>query len=253
MTDEAQKRNPVTKLLAILNAAKSSGQLTARAAWGEVFNIDKVHSDAGLFEVLEHLIALRGLFDETITLLRQIPIVNEELHLHPVVRLRKVVNLNGLHEGWVKYTPILQTYDMFSLEHCENLLSNFTEAQENEVPDEELQSILNDLNNLYESVIASSLSQTLKQSILDLIQEIRQAIHLYRVKGAEAFREAITKSMGIILANRDAFEENKDSSDVQSVWNMLVRIDKWYTFAVKMKPMLEAAANIFPALAAHIK
>ena len=253
MTDKKQERNPATKLLTILNATRATNQTRTRLVWGEVFNIDEPSSEEGLFKILAHLVALRGVFNETVMSLRQIATVDEELFIKPVIRLMRIVDLNGLHNPWSQYSAFLSGGDLFSLKYCENLISNHAEGQENEVPDEELQDILNDLNSLYESVIASSLPQTLKQSILDLIQEIRQAIHLYRVKGAEAFREAMTKSMGIIVANKDAFEENKDSSDVKSIMNMLVRIDKWYTFAVKMKPMLEAAANIIPALAAHIK
>ncbi|MBD0370295.1 MAG: hypothetical protein ICV60_05630 [Pyrinomonadaceae bacterium] len=252
---EVIKRNPATKLFEVIDEARSYDMgVFTKDVWSGVFDMpDELDQDDVLFKVLESLVALRKLFNETINSLHQIPDINEELFIEPIRRLARIVDLHGLHKEWGDYKKYILPQDMHSLKYCEFLLSRHTEYQENIVPDEELKAILKGLNELYESVIASSLPSELKQSILTLIQDIRQAIHLYRINGAEALREALTKSMGVIIANKDSFEENKDASEVQSLMNMLVRIDKLYTFAIKMKPVLEAAANIIPALAAHIK
>lgn len=256
MTDDAQKRNPASRLIDILGRArnvKPETGVTPRAAWCSVFDISNVDSDEALFSVLECLVALRRLFNETVDLLKQAHNIDEELFVTPVERLARVVDLNKLHADWEDYWRYIHPTDIHSLHYCEHFLAGHPEQQENEIPDAELQEILSEINNLYESIMALSLPIELKKTLLDLIQEIRKAIHLYRVNGAEAFRDALTRSMGIIVANKETLEENKEVGEVQSLMNMLVRIDKMYTFAMKVKPLLEAAANIVPALAAHIK
>ena len=75
----------------------------------------------------------------------------------------------------------------------------------------------------------------------------------YRVRGAAALKDALTESIGVLAANKQAIEDNKDSDEIQALGRMLVRIDKAYSFAMKMTPLLGAAANLFPAIANHIK
>ncbi|HEY0077022.1 MAG TPA: hypothetical protein VGB73_00130 [Pyrinomonadaceae bacterium] len=249
MNDAELKRNPATRLYEILDSARrqNPGEQT-RGIWCKVFDIPDPKSESSLFAVLEHLIALRKLFAEVEAALRHIPNVNENLFIKPITRLAEIVDINGLHNTWAGYSTKIRGEDIIALKYAEDLLSQYPALQENEIPISEIQEILDELDILYESIATSELPQGLRESLLDLIQEMRNGIHEYRVRGASALHDILEKSIGVLAVNKEAIEENNTSEDVQALGRMLVRIDKLYSFALKMKPMLEATANILPRL-----
>lgn len=247
MSKERTNRNPASRLHELLNIARQqAGTESTRKAWCVVFDIDNPNHEQSLFRVLEYLVALRKLFREVENLLRQIPTVNESLFIEPIVRMSKVVNLNGLHLHWSNYLQLISTEDMHSLIYCEDLLSRHPELEENEIPPNDIQEILNELNSLYESITASALPENLKTVLLNLIRDMWNSIHEYRVRGASALHDALEKSVGVLAINREIVEENSTSEEVQTLGRMLIKIDKLYTFAKKAKPLLEAAGNILP-------
>lgn len=255
MTKRNVKRNPATRLREILAVALNvpEGTKPAREIWCQVFEIQNPGSEDALLEVQSRLLALRVLFADTESALRQIPGINEALFIDHLPRLARVININALHHKWGNYLGFLSNTDMFALQYSEDLLGRNSENQENEIPSDEIQEIVGELSKLYEAILASSLPSDLRDALLDLIHEMLRGVHEYRVRGAIALKESLTKSIGILAANKQAIDENKDSTDIQALARMLVRIDKAYAFAVRMQPLLQSAAHIFPALAAHIK
>jgi hypothetical protein len=252
MSQTNQKNNPASRLLVILNAARRvNGASSCRRAWGEVFGISEIDTEDGLIIVISRLVALRKLFNETESVLRSIPNLNEELFISPIPRLAKVVSWNSLTDTFSTYQNHLNVADMTALKFAENQLSLYEEFTENSIPADELQSIINDINGLYESIINSGLPAELKESLLDLLQEIRRGIHEYRIRGYVALREALTKSVGVIAANRESIEENSNEPEIISLRSVLEKLDGMATFATnkKRKPLLEAAAGIIPLLA----
>ncbi len=247
MSEERTHRNPASRLYEFLDVARRrpSGE-SARTVWCHVFNIPNPDNEESLFQVLEHLVALRNLFEEVERSLRQIPDVNESLFIDPVIRMSRVIDLNGLHKDWISYQNRISGTDMHSLTFCGDLLSRHSELQETEIPQGEIEEILNDLNALYESIAASELPKNLKTQLLDLIRDMWNSIHEYRVRGASALHDALEKSVGVLAVNREAMEENNASEDVQMLGRILIKIDKLYTFAKKTRPLLEAAGSVLP-------
>ena len=251
---ETIKRNPASRLREILESALSMPPAVhTRHAWCKVFEISDPDSEEALLEVQSRLLSLRKLFTDTESALREMPDLNESLFVAPLHRLSKVINLNGLHHGWNNYINHLKTTDMFSLNFIEDLLNRNVDSRENEIPPDEIKALLVDLQELYEAVAASSLPKELKVALLDLIQEMLRGVHEYRVRGAVALKDILAKSIGVVAANKEAIDENRDSEEIQALGRMLTRLDKAYSFAMKMQPVLQAAANLFPALTAHIK
>jgi len=260
MTEETYKTNPARRLLEILEAANNIPNLDAsgaivktRTAWCRVFEIPEPGSEEALLQVLSRLVALRKLFNETESALRAITGINEDLFIRPVTCLEQVVNLNGLANGWGTYSSFLNVENMTRLQYAVHLLSQSATAEENEVPVNELKELLIEVDSLIESLLESLLPHDLKTSLITLLNDIRKAILEYRIRGAVVLKEALAESIGVLAVNKEALDQNKDSEDLQALGNMLIRIDKLYMFAMKMKPLLEAASNILPALASHIK
>jgi hypothetical protein len=225
----------------------------ARHVWCRVFEISDPDTETALFEVQSRLISLRKLFLDTESVLASIPEINQELFIAPVTRLSKIVNINRLHEGWNIFVDPLDRNDLLALKYAEDLMRQHLDAQENEISSDEIREILEELNDLYEAILASTLPTDLKNTLVDLIQQMVRGVHEYRVRGAAALQDVLTASIGIVTANKEAIDANKDVPEIQALARMLVRIDGAYSFAMKMQPLLQAAANIVPALGAHIK
>ncbi|HEV7743750.1 MAG TPA: hypothetical protein VGO56_02025 [Pyrinomonadaceae bacterium] len=255
MTKINVKRNPATRLRHILSLAFNvlDGNARTRESWCQVFEIPNVNSEKALLEVQSRLLSLRKLFEDTESDLRQIPDINEELFIKPLSRLARVIDINGLHQTWAHYRQFLDAHDMLALKYAEDRLTLEAESQENEISSDEIQEILSELTKLYESILASSLPLDLKNALLDLINEMLRGAHEYRVRGAIALKESLTKSIGILATNKQALDENRDSADVLALGRMLIRVDKAYAFAMRIQPLLQGAVNLFPALVAHIK
>ncbi|HVF51942.1 MAG TPA: hypothetical protein VNA19_17795 [Pyrinomonadaceae bacterium] len=250
MNDNETKVNSAQRLINILSAAINvqDHNQQARTAWAEVFGIENPRTESGLLSVISRLVALKKVFAEVEEALRRIPNINEELFIAPVSRLANVASINSLTDSFSGYTRHLSQADMTALKFSEHQLSQYPEFNESQVPSKDLKDILIEVDNLIERILGSSLPEELRTSLLELLHEVRKGVLEYRIRGAVALRDTLTKSLGILAANKEDVEENKESDEVQSLGRMLVRIDKAYTFALKMKPMLEAAANILPRL-----
>jgi uncharacterized protein (UPF0147 family) len=253
-SDSPARRNPATRLLEILSAARGADpNRSALEAWCSVFEIVEPNSEEALFECQRRLLALRKLFGETELALRQIPDINEELFVRPVSELAAVVNIKALDSGWQHRMATLHPNRMLALKYAEDLLNKDQESCENEIPTDEINEILSELNTLYESIAGSSLPSNVRTALLDIVEEIRRGLHEYRVRGASALKDALSRSVGIIAGNKQEIDENSDADEIKALGRMLTRIDAAYSFAVRVTPLLTAAAHLLPALAEHVK
>jgi hypothetical protein len=248
------KRNPASRLHQILKAAwGSSREMPARHVWCGVFGISDPDSETALFEVQSRLLALRKLFSDTQSSLASIPNVNKELYIEPVRRLSNIIDFNRLHHSFSTIVTGIDPNDLIALVYASDLIRQNQDAQENEISSDEIQEIVVELNDLYERVLVSALPPNLKEALLDLLQQMLRDIHEYRVRGAAALRDLLARSIAFAVANKDELDANKDAAEIQALVHTLGKIDKAYTFAMRMQPLLQSAANIFPLLAAHIK
>jgi hypothetical protein len=180
-------------------------------------------------------------------------LINEELFIEPVARLSQIIDLNRLDREWSEIVGAQQWEVLRSLKYVEDIIGQNLNNQENEISADEIHAILQEINELYKAIFASLLPSDLKSTLLDLLHQMLRDVHEYRIRGAAALRDLLTRSIGVVAANKEAIEANKDTPEIQSFARTLARIDAAYAFAMKMQPLLQAAANIFPALAAHIK
>jgi len=234
-------------------ASTKRPNLQARVVWAEVFGIPDPSSEEALLAVQSHLLSLRKLFADTESALRQTGDINEDLYIGPLHRLLNVINLNGLHNGWENFNTYLGTQDLFSLKFSADLLNKNADTQENEISNDEIKTLIADLNELYEQIVTSAIPDDLKTTLLDLVSDMLRGVHEYRVRGAVALKDALSKSIGVVAANKQAIDENVDSDEIQALARMLIRVDKLYSFATRVQPLLQAAAHLVPLLAAHVK
>ena len=259
MNNEIDKSNPASRLQEILVKAQSvsheiavNNPMTVRVAWCQVFKIEQPNSEEALVEVISRLIELRELIRDVEIALLQTENLNRDLYTKPILGLKSIVNLNELSNTWsVSYTII--TRNLVPLNFIEDQLSHYSQYNENKIPNDEIQEILKDINELYESVISSSLPTELKEFLLDALEKLRQGIHEYRIRGVVRLREAVGETVGIMYANREIIEPNKDLSEFEALAKILVRIEKGITFVSKNYGLLEAGSKVIAALIGHVQ
>lgn len=260
MTNKNEKTNPMIRLNEILSKAQKvpsmedRSNVSFRKAWCRVFEIEECNSEKGMLDVLHNLLQLRQLFTDIINKLRSIEGIDEEMYLLPIVHVSGITsNLNLLDHPWATFSIYLSVENMTSLRYIQHTFSLHPEFDETKIPDDEITNILKDLNNLYELIFKSSLPSELKADLLDLIQELKQGIHDYRIRGVVTLKESLAKSVGVLVTNSEAITNNKDTEELEALARILTRIEKAYSFAVKVQPLLSAASNLLPALLPHIK
>jgi hypothetical protein len=258
MSQDKILTNPASRLRIILNKVAKAKQGSSLFVWGEVFGILGVDNEAGVIDVTLQLNALRELFNETIFALREIPNLNEELFITPIKNLSRIFDWETHSKSYTRYLvnsfetykPFLYEPDLRALDFAEDVIARSEQFSEKLIPENEIKEILDALSNLYDSINSSTLPIELKDSLLELVIEMRQSISEYNIRGAKALYRALTKSVGVIAVNKEAIEENKENPAIQDLINLIHRIEDANNTATNNKwtPLLSAASGILPSI-----
>ncbi len=151
---------------------------------------------------------------------------------------------------WNQYkTNYLKEPALKTLEFCSLTLSRV--FGEKVATTEALTELEKQLNELYASVADSNLDTFLKAKILDGLNDVRNAIHEYRITGVKGVEKAIS-ALGVMAAsNADAAADSTDSQWPDIMGRLSKFIDssnKIFSFWETTHPLREAARKL---LAAH--
>ena len=257
MTTISNATNPATRLNKILLAAReinsrhhvTSEPISFKNAWCLVFQIEDPDSDKALVEVMHRLLELRKLFSDTENAIKLVENASEDLFVAPIRQTGGVVsNLNVLYQPWSQYAHYLSDKNLTALTFVEHALALNAVAVETEIPDEEIKSILDEVDGLYEQILESALPSDLKRDLLDLLEEFEQSMEEYRIRGAVRIKQAIAKSIGVLATNKEAVAENNDSDEIKKLSAIISQIDNAYSGATKMQSLMQVASGVLPAL-----
>jgi hypothetical protein len=251
--------NPAARLHNILTTAHSliqnpSGRPISQgwSFWSLVFDIRIPNNvnDVPLREIVQRLLQLQLLIDETEERLRRIGDLPDR-YFRPFSRLRAVpiqslMNLNQEVSGTVRQ---ITEGDITVLEFCaERLESQHAEAI---VDEKELQAILDDITILFDEVKTSSVNTDLKTFILDGLESIRRGIYEFRIRGPERLKEAIAEIIGNYAVNHPQTQSPEDKENFAKFQQSFKRFVAVVSFAhTGMKyiqmftgPLLPGASN----------
>lgn len=252
VNNKQEYSNSAERLLEVLTAAKnysppsSAPNPTAKDVWIELLGISKQNPDEAVFDLVRHLIAIKDLFAETEQALKHIEGIDEELYIEPLSRLEKAVSPDRMQSIFRTSFQCLNEADMTALKFIAHVVSQHPTYNEARIPADEIKGMLDELNSLYERIVNSELPVELRNTILDLIDEIRRAINEYRIRGVKGLRNTLALGVGTVIMNREIMEETTNDDDLEALTRMLVRLDKAISFASKVTPLLQAAANVLP-------
>lgn len=227
-------------------AFAQGGGNTARVQLAKLFGVgqDDVFD---LYRAIEQAYELAQAIERDISSIDDIDTTLFLEHIAPLRRVFVVANLEG------PWDPIFNTLNngmsKQSLRFCSDVLSR--RVPEHLVPQDELDSIRKSVDELVSLVDASSFPNDVKVNLLDAIEVLRRALHEYDLRGAERLKEGWAESVGKVAVT---FSRAHDSDPVaaDTVWSKFKwvwdKFDSVVTYALKIRPLLEAGAKILPML-----
>ncbi|MEE2732893.1 MAG: hypothetical protein VYA55_18885 [Pseudomonadota bacterium] len=189
-------------------AAKQNDGKSAREVFGLIFNVDCNDNES----ILRLLADVINLSYQTKNRIRALDDVDHALYLRPFGNIEKVLSAVNLDASWKAYKPLLDETTLYGLKFCSDKLSRIENVSsiENSV----LEEIQNELNTLVEKILKSNLNQELKSLLISNLEELRQAIVAFRVRGIEGIERGVEICLGSIVVNKDKIKSQADDKDV---------------------------------------
>ena len=212
----AKLDNPAGRLYEILNAARSKpSSHQIRGAWAEVFDV----KPTDMRSIYALLVELMDLVDRAKKSVQQLPGVNHDLYLRWIPNVEHVLTYSQLSVKWAELQRNLDDTTMNQLEFCSELLSRRT--GEKVISDEDLSKLQMEVETLLDKVLSANLPEELKDVLIEKLEEIRQAILAYRVRGNEGLRRALGSSLGAMFLYREHIEEIQDDKQKTTLFQVV--------------------------------
>ncbi len=155
--------------------------------------------------------------------------------MRPIPKLKELFTEPfGLGSSFDSYFK-LGGSDITILEFCIDAVDKV--YKEKIVDENELKTILSEIQTLYEQIVESEIDTKLKRILLDLLKIMENAIHEYRIRGVERLRESLEQIVGIYILNKETIENSK-AEEVGKVKRILNKFGSMYSFAADTVQLL---------------
>ncbi len=231
MIDESNPAGRLHKLLS--NAKNQPDKITVADAWAKVIGCknDPV-------QVTEAVVQIYSLSQETQSLIRMRSELNHNLYLSSFNKLEQAFFPLNLGSPWQTAKQYLTDDALARLQFCAEALSKF--YSEESLSEKDLQDIIDKTDNLFNLLYESSLPDSIKLILLEEIERIRNALIMYRIKGAKGLKQALQSAIGAVIANQEELKAstgpNKDI--IQRLGELLDKLDLFTSRAMKLQRIL---------------
>lgn len=228
--------NPAKRLHTLLIAGKKMPRNQSMiAAWANVLGLPSTE----ITVVFVGLAEMQNLVSEVESCIRRIPGENHALYLRSMPQIRSVLAVPNLEQSWSVFLERLPDTALADLDFCADLISKH--VQEHEVADDELRWISDQVSELSEKVLQSSMPKALRIALLDLLESMRSAVATYRVRGAKGLRKALAVSIGELLLRYPEVRSSNEEPELKEFWAFATTLDKIICKALEYMPLLEKA------------
>jgi hypothetical protein len=231
-----KKDNAAARLWHVLDTANSLGGGQTHAQLGKAFGLDT--SDGT--ETVRRLLTAIDAVDEIDARIRRIPGEDHDLYLHSLPKIKRAFIAGIQNYDFNQWKSGHLSHDIIKpLLYCANLLSKY--YGEDELEKAELTKLLDRVTELHQSVLQSSLNSTVKDRILESLEDIRKALKEYDIKGIHALSKALSTATGEISLHKAEFKkasEGKDGNAVNDFLKVVVSLYAMISLATKRQPLL---------------
>lgn len=160
-------------------------------------------------------------------------------------RIEKAILPLNLDHIWANQRSLLDGDTMARLQFCAHGLSSH--YSEESINDDDLVKLVGIVDELYKSLIESSMPELLKLSLLEEIDRIKRSLALIQIKGAKGVKEALQALVGSVYANRSDINESESQNKdvIRRLGDLIDKLDVFTSRALKAKKMLTAPVTYF--------
>ena len=246
--------NAGARLFSIMNRLKEAGGQPALTAWAMALGVQHTPAvppniNAGTtvrpFDVLHAVNETTRLIEEVERKIRSIEGIKLNRYLGTFSRLYTVSDVNTILAG--NFHNALQAIadsDLAVLDFCADELQRH--YREPVVDQDELNKFLGELNTLFTEIKDSEIDSYLKTFLFARIEEMRRGVVEYQIGGHERLKEALGKTFGMIMVNRDLLEANKEEPAVRTLGNLTGRLASLVSFTSDVASLIESAVKLLP-------
>ena len=176
--------------------------------WSSVFGV----SSKGHRRAAEVSSRLTMLSDEVELLEAQMAATDipDDLYKPSLHRVEAAISTQSLTSSWQGHKSHITPEVMLSLRYNAAILG----LQETPISDDELASLLKEVEDLESSLSNSGLSAQVLSFIQKQLTSIKQALGAYKIKGTSAIREVVRRTAGELIEYKELIAQNRDSEEV---------------------------------------
>jgi hypothetical protein len=207
--------------------------------WSKIFGINESDHLQKSFRVLEKMTLLKKEMENSAYMMSNVDI-SKDTYAKVFESLKNVLNPQLLYHQWNTVTQQMKPDIMNVLKICSELLPD----EEDLITEEEILSIINEIESLEGHIDESEYSDVLKSFVKEQLSLIKTAISNYKIQGAKAFNQSYYDAHTVLFKNAEVFKD-KDSKTILkkigSIWNNVLSI---YERVSKTYNMLSAGIKL---------
>jgi hypothetical protein len=239
------QNNPAGRLYDILvELQKHQPRIPFRIVLAKVFLID----ENDLYNLLKIVFELLVLVKASKEAIKQLQGLNHELYLGPYNKFEKEFGKVNLESNWSNIHQYLDKNTLHLIKIGSDLLNK--EKPEKKVDGLDVKALHDEINELIEKIIKSDFDKEFKDLLLENLNQLLSAILLYRIKGINAFKEALEKCIGSYVVNNKEFEEAKKDENqkniVQSIFDIFQKFCVIVSTAKGVNEIINSVCFLLP-------
>ncbi|WP_017630574.1 hypothetical protein [Vibrio sp. 624788] len=144
--------------------------------------------------------------------------LNHDLYLSSFSRVERALIPLNLASSWSNVKVHLSDEALIRLQFCAEELSSF--YAEDSLSEEELKNIIEKIETLFDTVYSSDLPDALRLALLEEVERLRNAISMYKIKGAKGLKDALQGTIGAVVTNQEELRNVADENHSQSAYTV---------------------------------
>ena len=233
-----KKDNPAGRLHKLLLDDKSKPPNTAmKQVWAEVFGLDASNTPA----IFTNLVRLQDSVNEIEKSIRMQE-VDHDIYLQSFPSIRTILSLPNLDSSINQHVSLINEGVLMTLQFCSERLSKT--CPEHVPTDDEIKELIEQIQNLADSILASSINKTLKVILSELTESMRQALAEYRIRGGTGLREELFSILERLQRTFPILEQHKTEPEVKLFWEILSKYDTITSICVNAPAVLSGFQQV---------
>ncbi|MEZ9366257.1 hypothetical protein AB4167_17180 [Vibrio sp. 10N.286.49.E11] len=227
--------NPAGRFYDILNQAKAKkDEQKVRQVWAQILDEDETNDSA----ITKKVIEVYQLGEQVKDLIKMNEGANTELYLSSFPQVERAIFPLNLNATWKGQKQQLSDGVMTRLQFCSDLLSST--YKEETLAKEDLEVVTKLIEELFDSILSSSLESGIRITLLEEVERLRTALSMYKINGAKGLKQSLQSTIGMVVANQDELSNvaKSNSNVIERLGKLIDKVDSFTAKALKVHKAL---------------